>query len=149
MKKISESRKLLDATSATPLKELSTLYKGLMKTHHPDKFQDEALKHEAEATSKKVIAAYKFLESIHPETHAQNAEVYERTINGIVKDWHYKSLTLHVTFGDGSIYEYFGVPPNTYNKFVKADGNARFARRHIFGSFTYRRISGAKEVEKG
>ena len=75
MKKINDSRKLIGATSATALKELNTLYKGLMKTHHPDRFpNDEEKRHEAEELSKHLIDAYKFLESIHPETHAVNAE---------------------------------------------------------------------------
>jgi DnaJ-class molecular chaperone len=143
MKKISESRKVLGATPATTLKELNTLYKGLMKTHHPDKFQDEALKQQAEETSQHVIKAYKFLESIHPETHALNAEAFEKTVASNIGNWHYKSMTLHVTFGDGSVFEFYGVPQNTYNKFVNTDGNTRFAKRHIFGSFTHRKVSGA------
>jgi hypothetical protein len=91
--------------------------------------------------------AYHFLVSISPETHAKNTEEYEKTITtSPIKDWHYKAQTLHVTFNDGSIYEYFSVPSNVYNKFIKADGNARFARRHIFSVFTYRRIGGPVEA---
>ena len=144
MKKISDSRKLLGATSAHTLKELNTLYKGLMKTHHPDRHQDEALKQQAEAMSQHVIEAYKFLESIHPETHAANAEEFEKTIASNIGNWHYQHMTLHITFGDGSAYEFYSVDPKTYNKFVNTDGNTRFARRHIFGSFTHRKVSGAK-----
>src|SRR6188768_2236094 len=147
MKKISDSRKLLGATSATPLKELNTLYKGLMKQHHPDRFQDDALRQDAEATSQRVIEAYKFLESIHPETHAANAAEFEQTVASNIGNWHYQHMTLHITFGDGSVYEFYGVEPKTYNKFVNTDGNTRFARRHIFGSFTHRKVSGAKPAE--
>lgn len=145
MKRITESRKLLNAPVGVTLKELNTLYKGLMKQHHPDRVLDETQKMEAEETSQRLISAYKFLESIHPETHAANAKEFERSVASIISDWHYKSLTLHVTFGDGSVYEFFGVPQNTYNKFVNTDGNTRFARRHIFGSFPHRKVSGAKE----
>ena len=147
MKRITESRKLLNAPVGCTLKELNTLYKGLMKQHHPDRVLDEALKKEAEETSQRLISAYKFLESIHPETHAANAEEFEKTVASIISDWHYKSMTLHVTFGDGSVYEFYGVPQNTYNKFVNTDGNTRFAKRHIFGSYTHRKVSGAKEKE--
>ena len=144
MKKIADSRKMIGATSATGLKELNTLYKGLMKTHHPDRFpNDEEKRHEAEEFSKHLIDAYKFLESIHPETHAQNAEVFEKTVASSITDWHYKSLTLHVTFGDGSAYEFYGVPPKVYNKFVNTDGNTRFAKRHIFDAYARRKASGA------
>ena len=97
MKKINDSRKLIGATSATALKELNTLYKGLMKTHHPDRFpNDEEKRHEAEEFSKHLIDAYKFLESIHPETHEKDLEGFERTVSSTITNWHYKSLTLHV-----------------------------------------------------
>lgn len=143
MKKISESRKLLGATPATTLKELSQLYKSLMKQHHPDKFQEEALKQQAESTSQQVIEAYKFLESIHPETHAANTAEFEKTVASNITNWHYQHMTLHIVFGDGSTYDFYGVDPKTYNKFTNADGNTRFARRHIFGSFTHRKVSSA------
>ncbi|MBK9419464.1 MAG: KTSC domain-containing protein [Flavobacteriales bacterium] len=144
MKKITDSRKLIGATSTTGLKELSTLYKGLMKTHHPDRFPaDEEKRHEAEEFSKHLIDAYKFLESIHPETHAVNAEDFEATVASNIRDWHYKSLTLHVTFGNGSKYEFYGVQPKLYNKFVATDGNTRFAKRHIFGECAHRKVTGA------
>lgn len=147
MKKISDSRKLLGATSATTLKELNTLYKGLMKQHHPDRFQDDALRQEAEVTSQHVIDCYKFLESIHPETHAANAAEFEKTVASNIGNWDYKHMTLHITFGDGSVYEFYNVPPKTYNKFVGTDGNTRFAKRHIFEEFTHRRVSGPKATE--
>ena len=144
MKKIADSRKMIGATSTTSLKELNTLYKGLMKTHHPDRFpNDEAKRHEAEEFSKHLIDAYKFLESIHPETHAQNAEAFEKTVASNITDWHYKSLTLHLTFGDGSAYEFYGIQPKVYNKFVGTDGNTRFAKRHIFDAYMHRKVSGA------
>ena len=56
-------------------------------------------------------------------------------------------MSLHITFGDGSAYEFYSVDPKTYNKFVNTDGNTRFARRHIFGSFTHRKVSGPKATE--
>lgn len=145
MKKIIDSRRLLGATMKTDLKELAVLYKKLMKEHHPDRHPtDEARRHEAEEMSKHVIESYHFLVSIHPETHAQNAEAYERTIAQPITDWHYKSQTLHVSFADGSAREYFGVPQNVYNKFVNNDANSRFARRHIFHSYAHRQVKKAE-----
>ncbi len=144
MKKITDSRKLIGATGSTTLKELNTLYKGLMKSHHPDRFPtDEQKRHEAEEFSKHLIDAYKFLESIHPETHAKDSTEFEKTVASNISNWHYKSLTLHITFGDGSTYEFYGVPQKMYNKFVATDGNTRFAKRHIFEAFTYRKASSA------
>jgi curved DNA-binding protein CbpA len=140
-------KKILGATSANTLKELNTLYKGLMKQHHPDRFQDEQQKLEAEATSQRVIEAYKFLESIHPETHKANAAEFEKTVASNIGNWDYKHMTLHVTFGDGSVYEFYNVPPKTYNKFVNTDGNTRFAKRHIFEEFTHRKVTGPKATE--
>ncbi len=147
MKKISESRKVLGSVPGQSLKELNTLYKGLMKKHHPDRFQDEKERLEAETMSQHIIEAYKFLESIHPETHVVNAPEFEKTVASNIGNWHYKSMTLHVTFGDGSVYEFFGVPVNVYNKFVNTNGNTRFAKRHIFESYTFRKISGPKATE--
>ena len=56
-KKILDSRKLLGSTVKTDLKELNNLYKGLMKKHHPDRYQDEGERHQAEETSKHIIDA--------------------------------------------------------------------------------------------
>lgn len=143
-KKILDSRTLLSATAKTDLKELNVLYKGLMKKHHPDRFQNESERGQAEETSKHIIDAYHFLVSIHPETHTLNKEEFERTAtSSVITDWRYKSMTLHLYFGDGSEYEYFGVPQNVYNKFVNNNGNLRFARRHILTMFTYRRVKKA------
>ena len=58
-----------------------------------------------------------------------------------------KAQVLQVYFSDGTEYEYYNVPQNVYNKFVNNDGNLRFARRHIFHSFTHRRVKkGSKEA---
>jgi curved DNA-binding protein CbpA len=147
MKRIAESRRLLAATPQDTLKELSALYKGLMKKHHPDRFQDTAQKTEAEAQSQKVITAYKFLESIHPETHAKNIEEFEKNLASMIANWRYKGQVLTIVFGNGSEYEFFGVPPKVYNKFTTTDGTVRFLKRNVIGAYAYRKASGAKEVE--
>lgn len=147
MKKIIDSRNLLGASPKSDLKELGLLYKALMKAHHPDKFQDEGERQQAEDTSKHIIDAYHFLVSIHPDTHALNKEEYDQlTATKAITDFHYKAQTLHATFADGSVYEYYSVPVKVYNKFVNNDGNLRFARRHILHSYTYRRIKKAAQV---
>lgn len=139
MKRIIDSRKLFDISKETGLDELKVIYRNLMKECHPDKFQDEVLKEEAELKSKEIIEAYHFLVSISPDTHKANAEIYNETItNSGIDDFLYKGQTLKVTFQDGSIYEYFGVTKNTYNKFINSSSQARFARRHIFDSHVFR-----------
>lgn len=144
MKRIADNRRLLGTPPNYSLKELNTLYKGLMKAHHPDRFPgDEAKRGEAEELSKKLIEAYKFLESIHPETHDKDREGFERTMASHIADWQYKGLTLNITFGDGTSYEFYGVQPKVYNKFVAVEGNTRFARRHIFGAHQYRKVANA------
>ena len=148
MKKIIEARKLLGVTKEAELKELKTIYRNFMKDWHPDKFQDnEAAKLEAEEKSKAFIESYHLLVSIAPETHAQQLEQYTEviTVSKIV-NFQFKALTLSVNFADGSSYEYFGVPHNIYNKLVNSDTPDRFARRHIYHSFTYRKVSKAVEV---
>lgn len=148
MKKIGDHRKLFGVTKLATLNELKTIYRNFMKEYHPDKFNgEEALKLEAEEKSKQIIEAYHFLVSIAPETIAQTLPDYTLTIttSGIA-DFKYTGTTLRIDFIDGSAYEYFEVPKNTYVKLVNADSQGRFVRRHISGTFTYRNVSKAAVV---
>ncbi|MVN20381.1 KTSC domain-containing protein [Mucilaginibacter arboris] len=143
MKKIVDYRKLLGVNNDAELQELKSVYRNLMKTWHPDKFQDS---HEdklaAEEKSKTIIEAYHFLISIAPETRNQTFADYTNTIttSGLT-DFEYKSQVLTVSFSDGSNYEYFDVPKAVYVKLVNADSPGRFARRHIFNAYVYRSTS--------
>lgn len=143
MKKIVDYRKLLNVNEAAELQELKTVYRSLMKTWHPDKFNDnETLKLEAEEKSKTIIEAYHFLVSIAPETRAQTFADYTITITtSNIADFEYKQQVLTVYFLDGNAYEYFDVPKEVYRKLVNADSPGRFARRHIFNEFVYRSVS--------
>lgn len=143
MKRIIESRKLLDITESTDLAQLKLIYRSLMKQWHPDKFrEDDAQLQEAEAKSKSIIEAYHFLVSVAPETHATYSEEYTNTTNTCgISDFEYKGTTLKVSFTDGSVYEYFSVPRNIYIKLVNSATQARFARRHIFTTYLYRNVS--------
>lgn len=149
MKRITDYRKLFNITADTDLKHLKLVYRNLMKEWHPDKFQKgDELFAEAEVKSKTIIEAYHFLVSISPETHAHHAEAYALTTNTLgIDDFVYKGQTLKVTFQGGSIYEYFGVPKNIYNKFLSSSTQARFARRHIFHSYIYRSVN-KNSIEK-
>ncbi len=140
MKRIVEYRRLLNIAPETDLGGLKTNYRNLMKEWHPDKFiDDHERKVEAENKSKSIIEAYHFLVSISPETQASNLEEYTQiTNNSIIDNYSYKGQTLAITFQDGSVYEYFGIPKNIYNKFLNSSAQIRFARRHIFHSYTYR-----------
>ncbi|EOR96344.1 MULTISPECIES: KTSC domain-containing protein [Arcticibacter] len=143
MKKIVDFRKLLSVNENTELKELKTIYRNVMKDCHPDKILDNPeAKIEAEAKSKEIIEAYHFLVSIAPETKEANLEGYNLTTSASgITDFEYKAQTLKITFTDGSAYEYFDVPKNTYTKLVNSDSPGRFARRHIFTEFVYRNIT--------
>ncbi len=144
MKKIIESRKLLGVDKNVELKELKTIYRNVMKDCHPDKFQDNGEKLAAEEKSKACIEAYHLLVSVAPETHAQQLEQYTEVITSSkIINFQYKALTLQVDFVDGSSYEYFGLPKNIYTKLVNSDNPDRFARRHIYHSFVYRKVSKA------
>jgi DnaJ-class molecular chaperone len=143
MKKIVDYRKLLGVNKEAELKELKTVYRSLMKTWHPDKFQDSAeTKLEAEEKSKTIIEAYHFLVSIAPETINQSADEYNNTTasSGIL-DFEYKSQVLKIHFADGNVYEYFDVPKEVYRKLINADSPGRFARRHIFNAYVYRSLN--------
>ena len=145
MKKIIESRKLLGIDKTADLKELKGIYRNFMKEWHPDKFQDNHdLKLEAEEKSKAFIEAYHLLVSVAPETHEQQLEQYTEVVNSSkITDFEYKSQTLKVNFADGSVYEYFGIPKNTYTKLINSDAPDRFARRHIYHSYLYRKVAKA------
>ena len=145
MKRIIESRKLLGVTKDADLKELKSVYRNFMKEWHPDKFQDNHdLKTEAEEKSKAVIEAYHLLVSVAPETHEQHAEKYSEIVNSSkITDFQYKSTTLTVNFADGSAYEYFGLPRNIYLKLINSEAPDRFARRHIYHSYVYRKVTKA------
>ncbi len=143
MRKIIEYRKLLGVDKAVTLNELKGLYRNFMKEYHPDKIQDnEELKLEAEEKSKRIIEAYHFLVSIAPETIQSTLEDYTKTTtNSNIVDIAYTGKRLRIDFQDGTGYEYYGVPENTYVKLINADSQGRFARRHIYTSFLYRNVS--------
>jgi len=147
MKKIIESRRLLGVDKDVALKDLKTIYRNFMKDWHPDTIQDDHARHEAEEKSKSFIEAYHLLVSVAPETHEQQRDQYtEMVTSSRIVDFHYKSQTLQLTFSDGSSYEYFGLQKGIYDKFLNSDTPDRFARRHIYHSFVYRRVSKAVEV---
>ena len=127
MKKIIEYRKLFGVTKAASLKELKTIYRDFMKEFHPDKFAgDEEQKLEAEEKSKAIIEAYHFLVSIAPETQALRLPEYTATITtSNISDFEYQSLILTIHFQDGSSYEYFNVPRNTYIKLINSDSQGK------------------------
>jgi|SRR5215217_2279039 curved DNA-binding protein CbpA len=141
MKKIVEYRKLLNVDKTAQLKDLKTIYRNAMKEAHPDKFQgDEAGLKQAEENSKKIIEAYHFLVSINPETIKANLPEYNETIaTATVTDYKFVEGRLIINFSNGSVYEYISVPKATYVKMVNAESPARFAKRHIFNAFPYRK----------
>ena len=143
MKKIIDYRKLLGVNKEAELQELKVVYRNLMKTWHPDKFQDSAEeKLEAEEKSKTIIEAYHFLVSIAPETLNQSINEYSNTTaNAGILDFEYKQQVLKVYFADESVYEYFDVPKEVYRKLINADSPGRFARRHIFNNYVYRSLN--------
>ena len=140
MKRVNEYKKLFNVELDASLKEMKKIYRNLVKEWHPDKFQDDAEKSEAEAKSLKIIDAYHFLVSISDETKQANLEEYKITTteSGIL-DFKHKGLLLEVSFQDGTTYEYFGVNKNVFQKLVNSDKQFRFAKRNIFNSFLYRK----------
>jgi len=143
MHKIISYKKMFEATPATTLADLKVKYRNLIKEWHPDKFaDDEVKKAEADLKSQKIIEAYHCLVGIHPETHAANMEEYTKITNSMfMDDFVHSGTTLKITFQEGIVYEYYGVPKNTYIKMVNSPTVGRFAKRHIFNSFPYRNIS--------
>ncbi|MGX9985606.1 KTSC domain-containing protein [Soonwooa purpurea] len=145
MKKINEFRKLLGVDKEASLKDLKTIYRNAMKDTHPDKFvDDEVGKLAAEESSKNIIEAYHYLVSINPETHDKNLEEYTETINNsIIQDFYLEKQILYIIHTNGVTYEYMGISRNLYTKMINSDSPSRFARRHIYGKFTFRKGSSA------
>ena len=142
MKRITEFRKLYNSDRSTTLAEMKLTYRKLVKEYHPDKFQDEVKKTEAEEVSKKVIEGYHFLVSISPETAAANKDKYIESIsNSLVVDFNHKGQVLRLDFSYGNSYEYFGVSRDLYLKMCQSDIQTRFARRKICEAFTYRAVT--------
>ncbi len=141
MKRVVEYQRLLGVDKTVTLAELKTIYRNTMKDSHPDKFvNDEAEKLVAEEKSRCVIEAYHFLVSINKETHEKYQEEYtETTTNSLIHDFYFEKQILKIQHLNGLIYEYLGVPKNTYVKMVNADSPSRFAKRHIYGNFIFRK----------
>src|SRR4051812_48566844 len=100
MKRIVAARKLLAVEKDATLQELKTVYRNFMKEWHPDKIQDSPeAKQEAEQRSATFIEAYHLLVSVAPETHENNRDQYEQTVNSSrLVDFQYKGTTLLVNF---------------------------------------------------
>jgi DnaJ-class molecular chaperone len=148
MKRIVAARKLLGAEKDASLQDLKAIYRNLMKEWHPDKIQDNmAAKQEAEERSTAFIDAYHLLVSVARETHENQREQYEQTVNtSRLVDFQYKGTTLLINFTDGSSYEYFSVPKSVYNSLVNSSTPDRFTRRHIYHTYVYRQASKAMQV---
>ncbi|WP_372646147.1 KTSC domain-containing protein, partial [Ancylomarina sp.] len=65
-----------------------------------------------------------------------------------IADLKHKGLLLEVTFLDGSAYEYYGVNKNVFQKMINSDKQARFAKRSIYNSYTYRKSKKATVAEE-
>ena len=139
MKRITQYKKLFKVTGTINLRELKKTYRGLVNEWHPDKFQDEEKKAEAEVVSTEIIDGYHFLVSIAPKTKENNLEDYAITIAQSVADFQHKSMLLEITFTDGNTYEYFGVNKKLFGKFASSKSLNNFGRRKIFNSFLYRK----------
>ena len=141
MKRIVEYRKLLSVDKTVTLKELKTIYRNAMKESHPDKFSgDDAGLSSAEEQSKLIIEAYHFLVSINAETIEQLKPEFTATISSAtIKDYKFVEGRLIVDFSNGSVYEFISVPKATYVKMVNAESPTRFAKRHIFTAFPWRK----------
>lgn|SRR5690606_14558130 len=145
MKRVGEYRKLLGVTANVTLKELKLVYRNQIKATHPDKFvDDEEGRQLAEENSKEIITAYHFLTSINPETQEANKNEFMDTVNnsGIV-DFYFEKRVLYINHENGISYEYLGVPQATFVKMVNSDSIGRFAKRHIYGKFLFRKSSNA------
>jgi len=147
MKRIAKYKKLFAVEGDLELKQLKKTYRNLVKEWHPDKFLGgDAKKEEAEVKSREIIDAYHFLVSIAPETKAANLDNYKASTASGIMDFEHKNVRLEITFGDGSSYEYFGVPKTIFQKLINSDKRQRFAKRSIYNSYLYRKSKKEDQV---
>jgi len=148
MWRINEYKKMFNIEAEIELKQLKKSYRTLMKDWHPDKFLEEDKKEEASEKSQKIIQAYKFLESIAPETKEATHEEYQETINkSKILDYDHKGSLLTVEFSNGTTYEYFGVKKKLFEKFHNSDIQVRFGKRNIFNTYLYRKTMNSLKEE--
>ena len=150
MKRINEYKKLFNVEPDTDLKQLKKTYRNLVKEWHPDKFQEEKDKEEAELKSQTIIDGYHFLVSIATETKETYLDEYiETTTKSGISDFNWKKRVLEMTFLDGASYEYFGVPEKVFQKLINSDKQMRFCKRSIFNSYLYRKSKRGAGAQEG
>ena len=52
----------------------------------------------------------------------------------------YEDGTLRIRFNDGSEYDYYGVPQNVFEDFLKSDSKGKFLHQNIKGQFQYAKL---------
>lgn len=144
--------------------EIKKAYKKQMTLWHPDKFpNDIAKKNIAEERSKKINEAYSLLKNYippftakrtekpytqSPKPSAEKSTSKERAeINRVrVKSSNIHSIgysvelkIIQVQFLSGSVYEYYDVPFNVYDAFLKADSKGKFLNGNLH-RFKYRQV---------
>ena len=51
-----------------------------------------------------------------------------------------ETMTLEVMFTNGGIYQYFDVPPNTYNEMLNSLSPGKYFQHNIRGTFRFARM---------
>jgi hypothetical protein len=57
--------------------------------------------------------------------------------------------TLQVEFHDGAVYQYLGVPRDTYEDLLRADSKGTYFNHHIRGPFPYTILRAAVPASSG
>jgi hypothetical protein len=70
---------------------------------------------------------------IHPNSTALQAAAYQE-----------RPATLELEFRDGAIYQYFGVPAQTYHELLLAESKGRYFHCHIRDRFSHAKIHPAE-----
>lgn len=155
---------ILGITKQANQEEIKKAYRKQMTLWHPDKFpNDIAKKNIAEEKSKKINEAYSLLKNyIPPSTTKKTEKPYtpppkpaaekpkskERAeINRVrVKSSNIHSIgysaelkIIQVQFLSGSVYEYYDVPLNVYEAFLKADSKGKFLNGNLH-RYKYRQV---------
>lgn len=133
---------ILGVTLQSTKEEIKKAYRNIIKQWHPDKFPNDKQKIiEATEKSKLINEAYHNLRNYSPDepiTTLGRIRVKSSNIHSVGYDS--KQMILQIQFLNGGVYEYYGVPENIFTQLMKAESKGKFAIRHIFNSYRYKRV---------
>lgn len=132
--------RILEIPANSTENDVKKAYRKLMLKCHPDVVsKNEIDQDRANEFSKVINEAYTTLKK-----HLSSKDKYEKifvkssNIHSVLYDTFSSILTLE--FKNGDIYYYYNVPESIYLDFLNAPSKGKFAHKHIYHVFKYRKV---------